>query len=457
MDDNDVEKSSAQRKVLVVGGGLAGITAASELADGGYQVDLLERRPYLGGRTYSFTDKKNGSEVDNGQHVFMKCCTYYIDLLKRLGVLDKTYLQERLSVKVVGAEGRASVLSGSRLPSPLHLLPSLLTYRHLSWSDKLRIGYAAASMRRISEGKRRGLDNVTFYDWLMAHRQSERSIDNFWNLVILPTLNDDARAVSAAQAIMIFQVGFLADPHAADMGYAKVGLSTLLVDEASRYIEARDGRLILGQSAARLDGTVEGIDSVTTHGGAVHQADAYILAVPPNKLLGLLPPALQEHEFFRKAASMAMSPIVNVYLWLDRKVTDSSFAAYLDSELQWLFNKSEIHGMDGGSGQYLCISLSAAHKYIDMPQEALYTLMIDELHRHVPASREATVLHYTIVKERYATFTASPGSAANRLPSRTPVPNLFLAGAWTDTGWPSTMESAVRSGIFAARETMRAP
>ena len=456
MDRDGAEKRSSPGQVLVIGGGLAGLSAACDLAENGYRVELLERRPYLGGRTYSFKDKVIGADVDNGQHVFMKCCTYYIDFLKRLGAYEKTYVQKRLSVRVIGHGGRTSYLSGSPFPFPVHLLPSFLSYRHLSWKDKLGIVYAAFVLKATSRQRRQRLDSVTFYDWLKAHRQSDRAIDNFWNLIILPTLNDDASDVSASQAIMVFQEGFLKDSHAADMGYPMVGLSALLAEEARQYIEARNGSVHLGESLARLEGTEEGIEGAKTRGGT-YRADSYILAVPPNKLLDLLPPALRRHEFFARAGRLGMSPIVNMHLWLDRKVTDSSFSAFLDSDLQWVFNKSAIYDVDGAPGQYLCISLSGAHKYIDMPKEELYDLLMQELHRRVPASREASVAHHTIVRERYATFAAAPGSAANRLPWRTPVPNLFLAGAWTDTGWPSTMESAVRSGVFCAGEIMKEP
>ena len=194
------------------------------------------------------------------------------------------------------------------------------------------------------------------------------------------------------------------------------------------------------------------------HEGTRLEADAYVLAVPPNRMADLLPPSFREDEFFGRAGQLAMSPIVNVHLWLDRRVTDREFAAYLDNEVQWVFNKSAIYG-DGagdGDGQHLCISISAAHRHIDTPKGELYELVLEELARALPRVHEAKVVHHVIIKERFATFRPSPGSARYRLPARTPVRNLFLAGAWTDTAWPSTMESAVRSGVFAAREVAAA-
>ncbi len=464
MDRNDAQGNAASRQVLIIGGGLAGLSAACELADRGYRVDLFEKRPYLGGRTFSFRDKATGEEIDNGQHIFMKCCTSYIEFLKRLGVYDRTYVQERLSVTVYGKDGRSSALKSARLPPPLHLGPSLAGYKHLSLREKLAVLRGGLALRGVSAKKLWGLDGVSFYDWLKAHGQPDRAIDSFWNLIILPTLNDDARDVSAAQAIMVFQEGFMKNREAADIGIAKVGLSALLADEAREYIESRGGCVHLGEGIASLDGTLEAIEGARTSRGAMHRADAYVTAVPPNRLLALLPPALRTHESFARAGRLGMSPIVNMHVWLDRTVTDLPFATYLESHVQWVFNRSAMQrlGFNGSRSQsdqrqHLVISVSGAHKLIDMPKEDLAQLLLEDLRRRIPAAREARVLSTTIVRERFATFTASPGSAANRPPCKTPVPNLFLAGEWTATGWPSTMESAVRSGMACAREVMAAP
>ncbi|MEE9284566.1 MAG: hydroxysqualene dehydroxylase HpnE [Dehalococcoidia bacterium] len=457
MDGNNAQGSAAPRQVIVVGGGLAGISAACELADLGHRVTLLEKRPFLGGRTYSFVDKKLGAEVDNGQHIFMKCCTFYIALLKKLGVLHKTYLQPRLRLDVFNGQRQASALFSSLLPAPLHLLPSFLRYRHLTWRDKLGIARAAFAMRRLSEAQRTELDGISFYDWLADHGQSDQAVEAFWDLIILPVCNDNSRRVSASQAIMVFQDAFLTHRHAADIGYATVGLSTLLADEAKRYVEERGGAVMLGTSLECLEGDQGGIQCARLYSRPPLKADAYVLAVPPRQLGKLLSPALRQHEFFDRASRLAMSPIVNVHLWFDRRVTDLEFAAFLENEVQWVFNKTAIYRRDGDQGQHLCISLSGAHKFIDMPKDELYRLVTSELQRAIPQAREASVTRFIVMRERYATFSPRPGSAAYRLPTRTPTPNLFLAGAWTDTGWPSTMESAVRSGVFAAREIARTP
>ena len=427
-----------------------------ELADHGYAVKLLEKRPYLGGRTYSFRDRSTGAEVDNGQHVFMKCCTAYIAMLRKLGVMARVSLQPRLNVRVFDGANTSSSLYSLPLPGGLHLLPSLLLYKHLSFKDKIGIGRTALAMKRLTDRERDALDGVPFYDWLVQRGASDHAIDGFWNLVTLPTLNDDTRDVSTAQAIMVLQAGFFRDPHGGDLGYATVGLSALLAEEAQSYIEDRGGDVCLSANVARLAGSTEGVAEARIHRHGSINAAAYILAVPPHVLADLLPEALATHHFFARAAQLEMSPIVNLHVWFDRPVTDIVFAAYLENECQWIFNKSAIEGRDGTGEQHLCVSVSAAHKYIDMPKAQLQEFFLAEMRRALPNMAQARVTRVIVVKERFATFRPTPGSAVNRLPARTPVPNLFLAGAWTNTGWPSTMESAVRSGVSAAREVMAA-
>ena len=453
MAQDQAGETLAARQAVIVGGGLAGIAAAMELADLGWKVRLLERRPYLGGRVYSFTDKESGQEIDNGQHIFMKCCTSYVALLEKLGVSHKATVQRRMHVPVINAlQRRADLYSAPLWPPPLHLAPALLRYRHLSLADRLRVAWAAARMRLISRRSRDRLDNVSFYDWLKAHGQRDAAIDGFWNLVVIPTLNDDVRRVSASQAIMVLQEGFLTNVHGADIGYASVGLSHLLYQEAQRYIEARGGTVLLDHNADQLAGDGSGVSGLRLHERGVMRAAAYVLAVPPREMADLLPEPLRRHDFFRRAAKLAMSPIVNLHMWYDRPVMVHSFAAFPDSDAHWVFNKSLILGDTTGHGQYIVVSLSGAHKFIDMPKDEIRARFLEEMPRLLPRAQGAAVTRFMIVKERHATFRPSPGAAAGRLPQRTPVPNLFLAGEWTDTGWPSTMESAVRSGVLCARE-----
>ena len=442
---------SERPTVTVAGGGLAGIAAACDLAEAGLKVRLVEKRPFLGGRAYSYLDKRSQVEVDNGQHVFLGCCSGYIGLLKRLGVWHKAHLQRRLRVRVIDKVWGESVLRSEWLPPPLHLLPSLLRFRSLSPTEKARAAYARARIRSLDRAAHPELDDVTFADWLRARGQTENAIRGFWNLIVLPTLNGDITTVSADLALMVFQEGFLRDRNGANVGWARVGLSALLAEAAREFIETRGGEVLLDRAISGL--RVE--DGRAVAAGSVEPADYLVLAADPRSLQPLLPRAVREEPFFARIEAIPTSPIVNVHLWYDRQVTDLEFAAFLNTPLQWLFNKSKLWGQEG-DGQYLDISLSGAGDFIDMPTREIIGLFGREVQSLFPAARTAEIRRALVVKQRDATFAARPGVARLRPTQRTPVANLFLAGDWTATGWPATMESAVRSGRMAAREVLKA-
>jgi len=441
-------------QVIIIGGGLAGLAAACELADHGHEVVLAERRSSLGGRAYSFPDPQGQGEIDNGQHVFLKCCTYYIRFLQKLGVWGKTRMQKRLRVAVIDPDTGASTLESSSLPAPFHLLPSFLRFRHLSPLDKARAAYAMLSILFTDRTKNNKLDSISFYRWLKDHGQTEAAIDRFWNLIGLATLNDHVRRVSADLAMMVFQEGFLKRADGANVGYAAVGLTSLVGTEARRYIEERGGRVLLGQKTEELLLEGERIAGARLANGSILRGECYVCAVPHQMLPTLIPPSLRADPFFRPASKLTTSSIVNIHIWYDRPVMDLDFAAFINSEAQWVFNKSKMWHL-AGDGQYLDISLSGAQQYIELPEEELIERFTCELRRLCPKARRARVERCLVVKQPQATFAAVPGSAKYRLPCRTPIENLFLAGDWTATGWPATMESAVRSGLACAGEILR--
>ena len=435
---------------VVLGGGLAGMAAAWRLTTSGYHVTLVERRPYLGGRAYSFQDRETSLQLDNGQHIFLGCCFAYTDFLAEIGTLGLTSRQRSLRIEVHSPTGRQGVLSAWPLPAPLHLLPSFLRYPHLSWGEKLRAVSALARMTLERRRDRPELETITFHEWLTRHGQSQRAIDNFWDLLIVPALNDSARHVSASMAFMVFQEALLRHRHGADVGFARAGLSEIMGDAVERRLKERSANLLLGRSAERLltDDTPR-VTGVQLAGGEVVQADWYVSALTPFALLELLPEPLRASPQFSAAANHTWSPIVNLHLWYDRPVAGFDFAAFVESPLQWLFNKSRIQGLEG-PGQHLTVSLSGAWEFWPMTKQELQELFVAELQRVLPKTKEAQLTRFVVVKEQRATFQPLPGTAANRLPAGTPLPNLLLAGDWTDTGWPSTMEGAVRSGNTAA-------
>lgn len=437
---------------MVIGGGLAGLSAACALADRGIPVTLLEKRPYLGGRAFSFLDAESGRHIDNGQHIYLACCTAYTDFLRRLGVLEWTTLQRRLSAVIIDRNGRRGKLSTAPwLPSPLHLLPSFLTYPHMGFAEKLRAASAMLAIMRTDRAKRRdALEAESFRDWLVRRGQGERAIAAFWDLLTLPVFNDTADAVSAYMGLMFFQDGMLADRHSADIGVSRVGLTELVGDAACRYLAERDSEVLTGRNVTGI-AVENGAATGVVVDGELMPADAVVSAVPWDALPLLLPSKVAEDAYFSTPSALEWAPIINVHVWYDRPVIDEPFLALLDSSLQWVFNRTHIEGIDG-QGQHLCISVSGAWEYAGMGRDALREVFLGEMARVFPAAVEAVVERFTVVKQVNATFRCTPGMQSRRPSQRTHVDGLTLAGDWTQTGWPATMESAVRSGLLAAGE-----
>jgi squalene-associated FAD-dependent desaturase len=443
---------------VVVGGGLAGITAALRLADAGAAVTLVEARPRLGGLAFSF--RRGDLWVDNGQHVFLRCCTAYRGLLQRLGVTDQVEIQPRLDVPVRDvATGRLGTLRRDPLPVPLHLGRGLAGYPHLSLRERLATGRAAMALRALDLDDP-ALDRESFADWLRRHGQSDRAVEALWDLVGVATLNATAEESSLALAAMVFKTGLLSDPGASDIGFATVPLGALHDDAARAALERAGVRVLLrtrvtavepdgsGRHAVRLEG--ERLD-----GGAeqLEQIGPLVLAVPQDAAHALLPPgSLPEPD---RLLELSYAPILNVHVVYDRQVLDRPFLAALGSPVQWVFDRTRHSGMTG-PGQYLALSQSAAQAEIDLPVAELRRRYLPELERLLPAARGAAVTEFFVTRERTATFAPAPGSARLRPSAVTGTPGVFLAGSWTATGWPATMEGAVRSGNAAARAALAA-
>ncbi len=437
----------SQPHVVVAGGGLAGLSAAIACVDGGARVTLLESKRRLGGATYSF--ERGGLMVDNGQHVFLRCCEAYQWFLDRLGVADKVTLQSRLEIPVVGPTGQTAWLRSSRLPAPFHLGPSLARFSFLNIVERFRAAVAARKLAAIDVSDPE-LDRHTFHDWLRRQGQSEHSIDSFWNLIILPTLNVPSSRASLTLAAMVFQTGLLEDRRAGDIGYSTVPLSELHADPAEDLLRKRGARVLKGVRVRSIDASSGGFE-VSVDGGDAFSADAVVVAVPHDSAAQLVPrEAVGDPSQFRR---LGTSPIVNLHVIYDRKVMDWPHAAGINGPVQWVFDRTAIAGCE--RGQYLAISLSGADEYVGETNSALERKFLDALGAMFPKARAASIESFFTTREYAATFLQSPGTAALRPGPATRTPGLFLAGAWTDTGWPATMEGAVRSGLAAAREALK--
>ncbi|MDH6109164.1 squalene-associated FAD-dependent desaturase [Kitasatospora sp. MAP12-15] len=441
------------RSAVVVGGGLAGLTAALRLAEAGLRVTLLESRPRLGGLAFSF--RRGELVVDNGQHVFLRCCTAYRGLIERLGAGAQVAIQPRLDVPVlavVGGRQRLGRLRRAALPVPLHLAASLATYPHLSAPDRLRVVRGALALQRLDLADP-ALDATSFGDWLRAHGQNARTIEALWDLVGIATLNARADQVSLALAAMVFKTGLLSDPGASDIGIAAVPLGAVHHDAALAELARAEVKVLLRSKAVELKtvSTEEGPQhAVRLEGGELLTADVVVLAGAQDAAAALLPADAIEGQ--ARLTELGTAPILNVHVVYDRQVLRRPFFAALGSPVQWVFDRTAHSGLaqTRPGAQYLALSQSAVHDEIELPVAELRARYLPELERLLPAARGAEVLDFFVTRERTATFDPAPGTAALRPSARTRVPGLLLAGSWTATGWPATMESAVRSGHAAA-------
>jgi squalene-associated FAD-dependent desaturase len=443
-------------KVAVIGGGLAGITAAIALAESGADVTLLEARPRLGGATCSFS--RDGLTVDTGQHVFLGCCSAYRGLLARLGMTEHATLQDRFDVTVLapGADGRPGKarLRRTALPGPLHMLPALGRYPFLSFAERMSVARPALAMRRVNPADP-AADTQRFGDWLAQRGQGERTRRALWDLFSVSALNIAGDDASLALAAVVVKTGLLGKNDAADIGVPALPLGELHGDAGATLLAKLGAQVVLSTKVSAIEPDQDGGYRIQLAQGDLLVADAVVLAVPHEKAALLIPAGALPEQTVAGWAGLGASPIVNVHVIYDRPVMDLPFAAAIDSPVQWVFDRTRISGMDRPGHQYLAISLSAADQYADIPAAKLREQFLPALAELFPAARDARVTEFFVTRERRATFRQAPGSGALRPKAATARPGLVLAGAWTDTGWPDTMEGAVRSGLAAASELRR--
>jgi squalene-associated FAD-dependent desaturase len=443
------------KSVIVIGGGLAGLAAGIALAESGWRVRLFEQRPFLGGRATSYV-LPDGEHVDNCQHVTLGCCTNLEDFYTRIGAAGKIKFFDRLLF--LDPQGRRGEMHGGFLPAPFHLTASFAAFAPLALLDKLSIARAMLDILR-SKGKPSDLQEnggISMLEWLRRLRQTKRAIERFWRVVLVSALDEELDRTDARFGVDVFWKAFLSNSTGYRMGVPAVPLANLY-DGCKSEIERRGGEVILRAPVRGLKMENGELSGVRFDEGREETADAYLFAVPHTALAELLPESVKQSvPSLANLDKIKVAPITGVHFWFDRPVMTEPFLTLLDTTTQWIFNKTALYADSNGkekaapSGQYLQLVISASYDLLQKPRQEIIDLCLQEVWQVLPAARDAELLKATVIKEAAATFSPEPGVDRWRPKQQTSLPRLFVAGDWTDTGWPATMEGAVRSGYLAA-------
>jgi squalene-associated FAD-dependent desaturase len=458
--------------VAIAGGGLAGLAAGCALAEAGFRVTLFERRPYLGGRASSYQHPGTDEIVDNCQHVLLGCCTNLLDFYRRAGVQEKIRWYEKLTFLEPG--GRASVIAPSALPAPLHTALAFLQADCLSFRDKMAISRAMTALAPSIPPDR----GESFLDWLKRHGQTEQAIERFWKTILVSALNEDLDQVSVSYAARVVRESFLKSAAAGLMGIPTVPL-TDLYSQTGDYIRARGGEIQFraGVESFRAETSeAETSEISVTTNGQEQKFDYLVLAVPFDVLGRILPDTPSAAPLAAALGQFSTSPITGIHLWFDRQISELDHAVLLDRTIQWMFHKSRLievrnnearnnearenearenEARDNGSGSYVELVVSCSRSLVEKSKSEIVDMAMKEAQEFFPGARAAKLLKSTVIKEVHATYSPRPGIDQYRPKPETAWPRVFLAGDWTATGWPATMEGAVRSGYLAAEALAR--
>jgi squalene-associated FAD-dependent desaturase len=424
---------------VILGGGLAGLAAGVRLSEAGFAVTLLEKRNVLGGRASSFRPPGETEPIDNCQHVLLGCCTNLIDFFDRTDTLDQIRFFRRFDF--IGDAGTAS-LAASLLPAPLHFLPSVMRFHHLNSQDRQSLVRAILAIMRTPQP----YPDVPFIDWLRKQRQSTEVINLFWRVIMTSALNEDPERLSARPAFHVIVDSFVRNRRGYRMGVPKVPLSQLYSpDKIGKWMSLR-----LGAVAASLEAEGGNVSGLVLQNGEKVDANYYLSALPPDALANLFQTEQRERwPELNEWKALEWSPITGIHLWYDRPVMKLPHAVVVGKTIQWIFNKSAV-GAAATAGQYLQVVISASRALLTLKREEILDLIQRELAALLPETQSAKLERAVVVKEAESTPSFPPGYESRRPGPTTQFRNFFLAGDWTGTGWPPTMESAVRSGYHAA-------
>jgi squalene-associated FAD-dependent desaturase len=437
--------------VIVIGGGFAGLTAGVALAAEGFRVTVLEKRQMLGGRAYSYTDTTTGETIDNGQHAMMGCYHETLRFLAQIGASDKLLIQSTPRITMLDPERGAGAIDCPALPNPLHMAAGVLGYGLLGLADRARVligGLRLLAMKRRGDAR---LATLTVAEVLARIGQTPAARRAFWDPLAIATLNEDPNLASADLLAEVLVRAFFSGKDDARFILSRVGLSELYTTDARRFIEARGGTVETKAHVVFMGIRDNEVTHLELRDGRRVRADAYVSAMPPQGLAPVLPAAMRrEIRGIDGPERLTSSPIVSVHAWLDRPVLTDDFVGLVGTTTHWIFNRDAIAGRRRDDGCSLAFVTSGARDIVDLDNERIVEVALADLRRAVPAARDAVVRHVQVVKEKFATMSPTVAAAQRRPAATTPLVNLVLAGDWTDTGLPATIESAVQSGYRAA-------
>jgi squalene-associated FAD-dependent desaturase len=441
-------------RIVIAGGGLAGLAAAVALTDRGYPCTLLESRPRLGGRASSFHDPTTGTDIDNCQHVTLGCCTNFRHFCETTGIAG--FFRREPALFFVGPQGTVDRFAASSLPAPLHLTGAFTRLSYLSWADKLSL---ARGLKALARPVSKQAESKSFLDWLHEHRQTETAIQRFWHVVLVSALSESLDRISVTHARKVFVDAFLAHPDGWAVDIPTVPLETLYGSHLTEWLTSRGTKIQLQSSVGQFETRDDKISAIRLTSNESIAGDEFIVALPFFRVMSVLPPSLKVHPRLQGIERLEAAPISSIHLWFDRPLSTLPHVVMVDRVCQWVFNRTALGNATteatSDHSYYYQVVISASHELAGRGKQEIEQTVLKELTEMWPVTAEAKLLHSRQVTEHRAVFSPVPGVDALRPEQQSPISNLQLAGDWTRTGWPATMEGAVRSGYLAAANILK--